>query len=109
MELNFFHKPLLFDLDDLLCGAAQVIGRPGKLGTTYKVILECGLVVAVKRLKEMGTLSKKEFAQQMHLLGNVKHENLVEIIAFQYSKEEKLIVCEFVPDGNLFGLLHGMY
>ncbi|XP_073137164.1 probable leucine-rich repeat receptor-like protein kinase At1g68400 [Henckelia pumila] len=106
MELNFFHKPLLFDLDDLLRGAAQVIGRQGKLGTTYKVILECGLAVAVKRVKEMGTLSKKDFAQQMHLLGNVRHENLVEIIAFHYSKEEKLIVCEFVPDGNLFSLLH---
>ncbi|XP_073048691.1 probable leucine-rich repeat receptor-like protein kinase At1g68400 [Primulina eburnea] len=105
MELNFFNKPLLFDLDELLCGAAQVIGRPRKMGTTYKVILECGLIVAVKRLK-IGPLSKKEFSQQMHLLGNVKHENLVEIIAFHYSKEEKLIVYEFVPDGNLFGLLH---
>lgn len=77
------------------------------MDTTYKVVLECGLTVAVKRVKEMSTLSKREFAQQMHLLGNVKHENLVEFIAFHYSKEEKLIVCEFVPDGNLFSLLHG--
>ncbi|KZV34789.1 putative leucine-rich repeat receptor-like protein kinase [Dorcoceras hygrometricum] len=108
MELNFFHKPQLFDLDDLLRGAAQVIGieRQGKLGTTYKVILECGLAVAVKRVKEMGTLSKKEFTQQILLLGNVKHKNLVDIIAFHYSKEEKLFVYEFVPDGSLFSLLH---
>lgn len=98
-------KPI-FDLDDLLRAAAEVIGR-GKLGTTYKTMLECGFVVAVKRLKEMKALSKKDFVQQMHLIGNMKHENLAEIISFYHSKEEKLIIYEYVPDGSLFSLLHG--
>ncbi|KAK6123662.1 hypothetical protein DH2020_042596 [Rehmannia glutinosa] len=104
LELEFLDKPI-FDLDDLLRAAAEEIGR-GKLGTTYKAMLECGSVVAVKRLKEMKALSKKEFVQQMHLLGNVKHANLAEIISFYHSKEEKLIVYEYVPDGSLFSLLH---
>ncbi|KAI3454267.1 hypothetical protein Pfo_010930 [Paulownia fortunei] len=104
LELEFLDKPI-FDLDDLLRAAAEVIGR-GKLGTTYKAMLECGSVVAVKRLKEMNALSKKEFVQQMHLLGNMKHENLAEIISFYHSKEEKLIIYEYVPDGSLFSLLH---
>ncbi|PIN10616.1 Serine/threonine protein kinase [Handroanthus impetiginosus] len=104
LQLEFLDKPF-FDLDDLLRAAAEVIGR-GKLGTTYKTMLECGSVVAVKRLKETNALSRKEFVQQMHLLGNAKHENLAEIISFYNSKEEKLIIYEYVPDGSLFSLLH---
>ncbi|KAL2461823.1 putative leucine-rich repeat receptor-like protein kinase [Abeliophyllum distichum] len=105
--LEFFDKdkPVMFDLDDLLRASAQVIGK-GKLGTTYKAMLECGSVVAVKRLEEMKDLAKKEFIQHMHFLGKMKHENLVEIISFYYSKEEKLIIYEYVPNDNLFTLLH---
>lgn len=108
LELEFLEKPF-FDLDDLLRAAAQVIGR-GNLGTTYKAMLECGSVVAVKRFKEMkDQLSKKEFVQQMHLLGRIsRNEKLTEIISFYHSKEEKLIIYEYVGDGiSLFSLLHG--
>ncbi|CAK9164346.1 unnamed protein product [Ilex paraguariensis] len=106
VELQFFDKNrVIFDLDDLLRASAEVIGK-GKLGTTYKAMLESGSVVAVKRLKHMNALSKKEFVQQMQLLGNLRHENLVEIVSFYYSKEEKLIIYDFVPNGNLFELLH---
>lgn len=105
--LEFFDKQMsAFDLDDLLRASAQVLGQ-GKLGTTYKTVLESGTTVAVKRLKNMNGLSKKEFVQQMQLLGSLRHENLVHIISFYYSKEEKLIISEFVPNGSLFELLHG--
>ncbi|CAH1441996.1 unnamed protein product [Lactuca virosa] len=105
-NLEFFdkHKPV-FDLDDLLRSSAEVLGN-GKLGTTYKATLESGMVVAVKRMKEMNSLSKKEFVQQMQLLGKLKHQNLVEIVSFYYSKEEKLIIHEFIQNGSLFELLH---
>ncbi|XP_052183317.1 probable leucine-rich repeat receptor-like protein kinase At1g68400 [Diospyros lotus] len=97
----------VFDLDELLRASAEMMGK-GKLGTTYKAVMESGGVVAVKRLmiKEMNALSRKEFVQKMQLLGNTRHENLVEIICFYHSKEEQLVVYEFVPDGNLFELLH---
>ncbi|KAH6832210.1 hypothetical protein C2S53_005559 [Perilla frutescens var. hirtella] len=95
----------IFEVDDLLRSAAQVMGR-GRLGSTYKAMLECGHVVAVKRLQELKVKSSKEFAQQMRLLGNMKHENLAEMISFYHSKEEKLIVYEYVAGGSLFSLLH---
>ncbi|KAF3438420.1 hypothetical protein FNV43_RR21182 [Rhamnella rubrinervis] len=106
-QLEFFEEQMSggFDLDDLLRASAQMLGK-GKLGTTYKAILESGTTVAVKRLKNMNGLSKKEFIQQMQLLGRMRHENLVQIISFYYSKEEKLIISEFVPNGSLFELLH---
>lgn len=109
LELEFFDKDTsVFDMDDLLRASAEVLGK-GKLSTTYKAILESGIVVAVKRLKEMNSLSKKEFTQQMQLLAKMRHENLVEMISFYFSKEEKLIVYEYVPYGDLFELLHGWF
>lgn len=109
VELEFFDKIILvFDLDDLLRASAEVLGK-GKVGSTYKATLESGAVVAVKRVKNMNALSKKEFVQQMQLLGKLKHENLVKIVSFYYSKEEKLIIYEFLPNGSLFDLLHGEF
>ncbi|KAL7098168.1 hypothetical protein ACP275_09G000500 [Erythranthe tilingii] len=106
VELEFLEKKPMFDLDDLLRAAAEEIGR-GESGRTYKAMLECGSVVAVKRIKEIQVMSNKEFVQHMHLLGNIsKHENLTEIISFYHSKEEKLIIYEYVADGSLYSLLH---
>ncbi|KAL5702122.1 hypothetical protein ACHQM5_027378 [Ranunculus cassubicifolius] len=107
VSLEFFNKEKpMFDLDDLLRASAELLGK-GKLGSTYKVTLDTSLTVAVKRLKDMNGLDRKGFVQQMQLLGNMKHENLPEIVSFYYSKEEKLVVYEYVPnDGSLFDLLH---
>ncbi|MBA0801898.1 hypothetical protein Gohar_012237 [Gossypium harknessii] len=105
-ELEFFEKSVpAFDLDDLLRASAEVLGK-GKFSTTYKASLESGLVVSVKRVKDMKGLSNKEFIQQMQLLGKLRHENLVKIISFYNSNQEKLIIYEFVPSANLFELLH---
>lgn len=108
MELQFFDKARpIFDLDDLLRASAELMGQ-GRLGSTYKTMLESGLVVTVKRLKEKNGLSRKEFIQQMQLLGNMRHDNLVEILSIYNSKEEKLVVYEYVQGGSLFELLHGI-
>ncbi|XVF50350.1 hypothetical protein PTKIN_Ptkin04bG0090200 [Pterospermum kingtungense] len=85
---------------------AEVLGK-GKLSTTSKAMLELGLVITVKRVKGPNGLSKKEFIQQMQFLGKLRHENLAQIISFYNSKEEKLIIYEFAPNGNLFELLQG--
>ncbi|CAM8975266.1 unnamed protein product [Rhodiola kirilowii] len=106
VELQFFDKSTpVFDLDDLLKASAEILGK-GKSGTTFKAVLKTGSAVAVKRLKEVNGLSQKDYLQQMQILGRLKHPNLVQIISFYYSKDEKLVVSEFVPHGNLFDLLH---
>ncbi|XLV04161.1 hypothetical protein S245_018498, partial [Arachis hypogaea] len=106
-SLEFSNKKFpVFDLDDLLRASAEVLGR-GKLGITYKATLENGALVAVKKLSCMNELSKKEFLQQMQLLGSIKHENLVEVISFYYSEGQKFIIYELMNDGTLFELLYG--
>lgn len=108
-ELEFFERNIaMFDLDDLLRASAELLGK-GIHGTTYKTNLELSGVFAVKRVENMNELSKKEFTQQMQLLGKLRHEYLAKIISFYYSKDEKLVIYEYVPHGNLFNLLHGKF
>ncbi|KAK1257082.1 putative leucine-rich repeat receptor-like protein kinase [Acorus gramineus] len=104
--LEFFNKERqVFNIDELLRASAETMGK-GNLGRMYKVTLESGCVLAVKRLKDINGTSKKEFIQQMHLLGKLRHQNLLEIISFYYAKDEKLIINEYVNGGSLFDLLH---
>ncbi|KAL6660091.1 hypothetical protein ACP70R_002213 [Stipagrostis hirtigluma subsp. patula] len=96
-----------FDLEDLLRASAEVLGK-GSYGTAYKAILEDGTIVVVKRLKDV-VAGKKEFEQQMELIGRVgKHANLVPLRAYYYSKDEKLVVYEYVATGSFSALLHGI-
>jgi hypothetical protein len=96
-----------FDLEDLLRALAEVLGK-GSYGTTYKAVLEDGTTVVVKRLKEV-VAGKREFEQQMELIGKVcQHQNTVPLHAYYYSKDEKLLVYDYVPLGSLCAALHGM-
>lgn len=95
-----------FDLEDLLRASAEVLGK-GSYGTTYKAVLEDGTTVVVKRLKEVA-VGKKEFEQQMDVIGRVgQHLNVVPLRAYYYSKDEKLLVYDYMPAGNFSTLLHG--
>ncbi|KAI8570932.1 hypothetical protein RHMOL_Rhmol01G0077700 [Rhododendron molle] len=95
-----------FDLEDLLRASAEVLGK-GSVGTSYKAVLEEGTTVVVKRLKDV-VVSKREFEVVMEGLGRVKHENVVPLRAYYFSKDEKLLVYDYMPAGSLSALLHGM-
>ncbi|KAK9118244.1 hypothetical protein Scep_016337 [Stephania cephalantha] len=87
---------------DLLRASAEVLGK-GSVGTSYKAVLEEGTTVVVKRLKDV-VVTKIEFEVQMEGLGKVNHENIVPLRAFYYSKDEKLLVYDFMPAGSLSAL-----
>lgn len=94
-----------FDLEDLLRASAEVLGK-GSVGTSYKAVLEEGTTVVVKRLKDV-VAGKREFDAQMEVLGKCKHENVVPLRAYYFSKDEKLLVYDYLPNGSLSALLHG--
>uniref|UniRef100_A0A7N0TS17 Protein kinase domain-containing protein n=1 Tax=Kalanchoe fedtschenkoi TaxID=63787 RepID=A0A7N0TS17_KALFE len=93
-----------FDLEDLLRASAEVLGK-GTFGMAYKAILEDATLVVVRRLKEVN-VGKKDFEQQMELLGSIRHENVVALRAYYYSKDEKLMVYDHNGQGSVAGLLH---
>lgn len=95
-----------FDLEDLLRASAEVLGK-GSYGTTYKAILEEGTTMVVKRLKEVGA-GKREFEHQMDIVGGLgQHPNLVPLRAYYFSKDEKLLVYDYMGSGSLSAILHG--
>ncbi|RWW41825.1 hypothetical protein BHE74_00052661 [Ensete ventricosum] len=96
-----------FDLEDLLRASAEVLGK-GSTGTSYKAVLEEGTTVVVKRLKDVAA-AKPEFESHMQTLGKVEHANLLTPRAYYYSKDEKLLVLDYLPSGSLSSLLHGTY
>ncbi|KAF8087215.1 hypothetical protein N665_0595s0025 [Sinapis alba] len=105
-RLSFFEGcNYSFDLEDLLRASAEVLGK-GTFGTTYKAVLEDATSVAVKRLKDVAA-GKRDFEQQMEIIGGIKHENVVELKAYYYSKDEKLMVYDYFSNGSVASLLHG--
>ncbi|KAM1072496.1 hypothetical protein FF1_017753 [Malus domestica] len=94
-----------FDLEDLLRASAEVLGK-GSVGTSYKAVLEEGTTVVVKRLKDV-VVTKREFEMTMEVLGKIKHDNVVPLRAFYFSKDEKLLVYDYMSAGSLSALLHG--
>ncbi|KAK4374658.1 hypothetical protein RND71_005335 [Anisodus tanguticus] len=94
-----------FDVEDLLRASAVVLGK-GTFGTAYKAVLEIGTIVAVKRLRDV-TISERECKEKIETVGAMNHENLVPLRAYYFSKEEKLLVFDYMPMGSLSALLHG--
>lgn len=96
-----------FSLDDLLKASAFVLGKSGA-GIVYKVALDDGLILAVRRLGEGGLQRCSEFKAEVEAVGKVKHPNIVGLIAYYWSVEEKLLVYDYVPNGKLSSAIHGM-
>ncbi|KAG8383659.1 hypothetical protein BUALT_Bualt04G0036900 [Buddleja alternifolia] len=94
-----------FDLEVLLRASAEVLGK-GTFGTAYKAVLEAGLALAVKRVRDVN-MGEKEFRDKMEEIGRMNHENLVPLRAYYYNKDEKLLVYDYLPMGSLSALLHG--
>jgi multisubunit Na+/H+ antiporter MnhC subunit len=106
-RLVFFEGPALaFDLEDLLHASAEVLGK-GAFGTAYRALLEDATTVVVKRLKEVSA-GRREFEQQMELIGRIRHGNVAELRAYYYSKDEKLLVYDYYSRGSVSNMLHGM-
>ncbi|KAK8497177.1 hypothetical protein V6N12_066026 [Hibiscus sabdariffa] len=92
--------------EDLLQAPAELLGR-GKHGSLYKVVLDNGVTtLAVKRIREW-SITSEEFKRRMERLDQARHPNVLPAVAFYSSKQEKLLVYEYQPNGSLFRLLHG--
>ncbi|KDP34094.1 hypothetical protein JCGZ_07665 [Jatropha curcas] len=92
------------DVDDLLKSSAELLGK-GSVGTTYKVEMTGGDVVVVKRVRERRR--RRDVHGWLRLIGGLRHSNIVSLRAYYNSKDELLLVYDFLPNGSLHSLLHG--
>ncbi|KFK44531.1 hypothetical protein AALP_AA1G268700 [Arabis alpina] len=105
-DLVLLDKHMALDLDELLKASAFVLGKGGN-GIVYKVVLEDGLTVAVRRLGEGGSQRCKEFQTEVGAIGKLRHSNIVNLKAYYWSIEEKLLIYDYIPNGSLANALHG--
>ncbi|CAK7344245.1 unnamed protein product [Dovyalis caffra] len=95
-----------FDLDQLLKASAFLVGKSG-IGIVYKVVLEKGLTVAVRRLEDGGSQTFKEFQTAVEAIGKIRHPNIVSLLAYCWCINEKLLIYDYVPNGDLATAIHG--
>ncbi|KAJ1398332.1 Protein kinase domain [Sesbania bispinosa] len=96
-----------FDLDELLKASAFVLGKSG-IGIVYKVVLEDGLTLAVRRLGEGGSQRFKEFQTEVEAIGKLRHPNIVTLRAYYWSVDEKLLIYDYIPNGSLAAAIHAL-
>uniref|UniRef100_A0A6N2K5N1 Leucine-rich repeat-containing N-terminal plant-type domain-containing protein n=1 Tax=Salix viminalis TaxID=40686 RepID=A0A6N2K5N1_SALVM len=84
-------------------GAFEVLGNGG-MGPSYKARMANGVMVVVKRTREMNTLSKDEFDAEIRKLGRLHHANILTPLAFHYQPDEKLLIVQGIAEG--LGYLH---
>ncbi|KAI5078041.1 hypothetical protein GOP47_0007865 [Adiantum capillus-veneris] len=95
----------LYNLRFILRASVDILGR-GSLGTTYKVILRDGSIIALKRLAEM-SLKQKDFEQHINKLGRLHTQNIVPVQSYYHSKGLTFVIYDYMCLGSLSSLMQG--
>ncbi|XP_010480284.1 PREDICTED: probable receptor-like protein kinase At2g42960 [Camelina sativa] len=84
----------------------NVIGEGG-YGVVYRGVLLNGTPVAVKKIFNQLGQAEKEFRVEVDAIGHVRHKNLVRLLGYCIEGTHRILVYEYVNNGNLEQWLHG--
>ncbi|PSS04010.1 Serine/threonine-protein kinase [Actinidia chinensis var. chinensis] len=84
----------------------NVIGEGG-YGIVYSGVLADHTLVAVKNLLNNRGQAEKEFKVEVAAIGRVRHKNLVRLLGYCVEGAYRMLVYEYVDNGNLDQWLHG--
>ncbi|KAG2695924.1 hypothetical protein I3843_07G034500 [Carya illinoinensis] len=84
----------------------NVLGEGG-YGVVYQGQLINGTPVAVKKILNNLGQAEKEFRVEVEAIGHVRHKNLVRLLGYCIEGIHRMLVYEYVNNGNLEQWLHG--
>ncbi|KAG6620495.1 hypothetical protein I3843_07G161700 [Carya illinoinensis] len=80
----------------------------GGYGSVYKAELPCGKVVALKKLHQLeaeNTTFDKSFQNEVKVLTEIRHRNIIKLHGFCLHKQCMFLVYEYMERGSLFCIL----
>ncbi|XP_068637429.1 calcium/calmodulin-regulated receptor-like kinase 2 isoform X1 [Aristolochia californica] len=83
-----------------------VLGQ-GSFGPVYKATMPTGETGAVKVLASNSKQGEREFQTEVLLLARLHHRNLVNLVGYCVDKGQRMLIYEFMSNGNLANLLYG--
>ncbi|GMH15822.1 hypothetical protein Nepgr_017663 [Nepenthes gracilis] len=115
-----FHKLGFSEYEILSCLDEDNVIGTGASGKVYKAVLSNGEAVAVKKLGrlppnkvaeegdvESGAVHNDKFEAEVETLGKIRHKNIVRLWCCCVTRDSRLIVYEYMPNGSLGDILHG--
>ncbi|XP_015875973.2 G-type lectin S-receptor-like serine/threonine-protein kinase RLK1, partial [Ziziphus jujuba] len=98
------------ELEEATNGFEEELGR-GAFGIVYKGFLQIGsgigLAVAVKKLNYVVEDTEREFKNEVNIIGQTHHKNLVRLLGYCDEGQHRLLVYEYLSNGTLAKYLFG--
>ncbi|CAL5018458.1 unnamed protein product [Urochloa decumbens] len=110
-------QKLSFSVDQVVRSLVDgnVIGK-GCSGVVYRVSLDTGEVIAVKKLwpstvaaackDDGGGRVRDSFSAEVRTLGSIRHKNIVRFLGCCWNKSTRLLMYDYMANGSLGAVLH---